>query len=525
MLETLELPEMPPAVEGPAPSPPPTRPEQARIRRAVRNQVEWEPRSLDEILPEQHPARAIWGLLERLDLSEFYAKILSFVDGPGRPASDPMVLLALWMLAIVEGIGSARRLASLTRLHDAYRWVRGGVPVNYHQLSAFRVGHQAELDELLTQLIATLMRVGLVSLKRVAQDGAKIAASAGASSMRSQLSLEEALAAAREQIKAVARQRDEPDSQVTARQQAARERAARERVERLERAINEELPLVQAVKERQRKQAGKKRAAKIKEPRVSTTDPTARVMKQADGGFGVDYNLQLVTDTGSQIIVGVRVTNQGADQGLALPLEREVEARTGQQPGAYLMDGGYVDLGDIATLEAQGTAVYAPPKKRTADAEPAPASTEGPAAAGPAPPGTAGDPEAERERGQVGSTRAAEPGEPAAPATPPLGATPEAQADPTSAAQEEPEPQPKGQAKKPEPEDPPEIKNWRERMETDEAKKIYRERASTAECVNAQVKGRYGLRRFLVRGVPKVTCVVLLVALTHNLMRWHALTS
>jgi transposase len=129
---TMELPEMPAVVEGQRPAPPPTRPEQARVRRAVRNQVEWEPRSLDEQLAEDHPARAIWGLLERLDLSEFYAKILSRVDRPGRPASDPMVLLALWMLAIVEGIGSARRLASLTRLHDAYRWVRGGVPVNYH---------------------------------------------------------------------------------------------------------------------------------------------------------------------------------------------------------------------------------------------------------------------------------------------------------------------------------------------------------------------------------------------------------
>lgn len=478
MLEAMELPEMPAVVEGQPSAPPSTRPEQARIRRAVRNQVEWEPRSLDEQLAEDHPARAIWGLLERLDLAEFYAKILSLVDRPGRPASDPMVLLALWMLAIVEGIGSARRLASLTRLHDAYRWVRGGVPVNYHQLSAFRVGHQQALDDLMTDLIATLMRAGLVTLQQVAQDGTKIAASAGASSMRSQLGLEEALAAAREQIQTVARQRDEPDSQVTARQQAARERAARERTQRLERAIKEELPLVQAVKERQKKQAGKKRAAKIKEPRVSTTDPEARVMKQADGGFGVDYNLQLVTDTRSQIIVGVRVTNQGADQGLALPLEREVEARTGQHPGAYLMDGGYVDLEDIRTLEAQGTAVYAPPKKRPTDAE-----AEDPAA------------------------------------------TPAAPADATSAGQEEPKQQPKGKAKKPEPEAPQEITNWRERMETEEARQIYRERASTAECVNAQVKGRYGLRRFLVRGIPKVTCVVLLVTLTHNLMRWHALTT
>jgi hypothetical protein len=184
--------------------------------------------------------------------------------------------------------------------------MRGGVPINDHQLSAFRVGHLTELDELLTQLIATLMSVGLVSLKQAAQDGTKLGANAGASSMRSELSLEAALAAARAQVEAVARQREAPDSTLTARQPAAQERAARERLDRLERALNDELPLVQAVKERQKKQAGKQRAAKIKEPRVSTTDPAARVMQQADGGFGVDYNLPLVTDTGSQIILRLR---------------------------------------------------------------------------------------------------------------------------------------------------------------------------------------------------------------------------
>lgn len=173
------------------------------------------------------------GLLERLDLSDFYAKILAVVDGPGRSASDPMVLMGLWMLATIEGIGSGRYLAKLTKLHDAYRWMRGGVPINYHQLSAFRVGHLTELDELLTQLIATLMRVGLVSLKQVAQDGTKMGANAGASSMRSELSLEEALAAARAQVEAVARSASggrgpgqHPDSPATSRTRTSGARAA-----------------------------------------------------------------------------------------------------------------------------------------------------------------------------------------------------------------------------------------------------------------------------------------------------------
>ena len=78
-----------------------------RIARAVRDQVELVPQSLEERVALDHPARAIWAVLERLDLSRFYTGVRAAVDGPGRPASDPRVLLGLWLLATVEGIGSA----------------------------------------------------------------------------------------------------------------------------------------------------------------------------------------------------------------------------------------------------------------------------------------------------------------------------------------------------------------------------------------------------------------------------------
>jgi transposase len=342
------------------PSPtPPTRPEEARVVRPNRQQLQWKPQDLDSLLSEDHPARAIWGLLEELDLSTFYSSIKAVADRPGRPTTDPQVLLALWLLATVEGVGSARRLARLCEEHDAYRWLCGGVPINYHMLSDFRVAHQAALDDLLTQIVASLMAAEAVTLKGVAQDGIRVRASAGASSFRRKDRLEECLAVARAQVKRLAREREHPDPGVNAREQAARERAARERVERVEQAMAY-LPQVQAAKERQQQTQAKARRKKVTEPRASTTDPEARVMKMPDGGFRPAYNLQLATDEGSGIILGVAVTAEGTDAAQAPPMEEQVVQRAGQHPRRYLMDNGFASREAITTLEERGVTVYAP---------------------------------------------------------------------------------------------------------------------------------------------------------------------
>lgn len=180
LMEQSVLPSMPEPIEPPAARP--TRPSEARLVQPVRNQIEWTPRELDSVLSPDHPARAIWAFLERseVDLSPFYASIKAVADRPGRPASDPQVLLALWLFAIKEGVGSARHVARLCEEHDAYRWIRGGVPVDYHLLAEFRVTHEQALDELLTTILAVMIEEDLVTLDRVAQDGMKVRASAGA---------------------------------------------------------------------------------------------------------------------------------------------------------------------------------------------------------------------------------------------------------------------------------------------------------------------------------------------------------
>jgi len=419
---------------------------QARVRRPVRNQVEMIARDLDSMIADDHPVRAVWEFLNKLDLSTFYGSIKAALDQPWRPASDPQVLLALWVYATVEGIGSARRLAKLCKEHDVYRWLRGGIPIDYHLLAEFRVSHQEDMNDLITQVLAVLLKAKVVDLKRVSQDGMRVRASAGQASFRRERSLQECLSGAQEQVREVAEEREHPDRGASERERAARERAVRERQERVEHALRE-LSAVQAVKERQRKHAGKKRAAKIQEARVSTTDPVARRMKMADGGFRPGYNVQFATDTRTQVIAGVAVTNHGTDQGEAMGVEEQVARRAGKHPEDYLIDGGFVALKDIETLERNGVKVYAPVK----------------------------------DTGEMGVDRRA--------------------------------------AKT------LEVAEWRERMETEEAKGIYKERAATAECVNALMRARYGLKQFTVRGLPKVLCVTLLLVVTHNLLRWITLTN
>ena len=265
-----------------------------RLRHAVRNQVEFQECSLDELLPEEHEARIVWDYVCGLDLSGLRAAIQAVEGGPGQAPADPRILLTLWLYATLRGVGSARELNRLCQYHAAYRWICGGVSMNYHTLSDFRTQHVALLDRLLTESVASLMAEGLVTLDRVAQDGMKVRASAGAASFRRQPTLEEALAEAEEQVTRLRQELEANPAAPASRQQAARQRAAAERAERI-RAALEQLPKI----------AESKKAKDREKARASTTDADARVMKMGDGGFRPAFNVQLATATDSQIITGV----------------------------------------------------------------------------------------------------------------------------------------------------------------------------------------------------------------------------
>jgi transposase len=264
--------DLPPAEPGAGPAEGSGRP---RLQRPDRDRVELRPTHLDGLLPADHRARLVWAFVEDLDLSPLHARIRAVEGHAGRPPIDPAILVALWLHATLEGVGSARALARLCEEHDAYRWLCGGVGVNHHTLADFRVEHAGVLDGLLTASVAALVAEGHVSMERVAQDGVRVRASAGAASFRRRDALVEALVDAEAQVTALRAELDDDPGATSRRVAAARERAARQRAERV-RAALAALPALEAVKRRNGRPA--------EEARASTTDPEARVMKMADGG-------------------------------------------------------------------------------------------------------------------------------------------------------------------------------------------------------------------------------------------------
>jgi transposase len=432
-----------------------------RLRFAEREQIAWRPVSLDGLLADDHRVRLVWRFVEGLDLTALHATIKAVDGRPGHPPADPRILLALWLYATVEGIGSAREVARLCAEHLAFQWLCGGVGMNAKTLADFRVDHGAVLECLLVDSFTALVRAGVASLDRVAQDGVRVRASAGAASFRRHSTLQDCRRDAEQALADLRAQVNADPGAASRRQAAARQRVDRQRRVRAALAVSEDLhrhqqeqarlAAARAAKKAQEDtarnnkpeaEAPASKKSRVSEPRASTTDAQARGMKMADGGFRPAYNVEFATDTKSMAIAAVSVDNIGSDMGKMAPMNEALAGQYGERPRQHLVDGGFVKFDDIETLARHGGATFAPvPKPRDASRDPhAPLSG-----------------------------------------------------------------------------DQPGVAEWRQRMGRDEAKKIYKQRAATAECANAQAHNR-GLTQFLVRSLEKVKAVALWYALTHNMV-------
>ena len=448
--------------ELPMPAGEPRQPEatvkaEPRLMRVQRDQVEFRACDLDSLLAIDHPARTVWAFVQSLDMTAVYAKMKAVEGGPGRPSIDPAILMALWLWATIDAVGSAREIDRLCERDDPYRWLCGGVGMNYHALADFRTEHSQWLDAQLTRSIASLLDRRLITLNVVSQDGLRVRASVKASSMRRKERLEQLLAEARAQVQALKSELHEDAGASTRRKQAARERAVREREQRLTQALAKMRKLEQKdeAKKPTRKSPRKPTQGKDDPPepakpkakrelRVSPSDPDARVMKMADGGFRPAFNAQLVVDADTQIIAAVDLVNIGGDMQQLAPMHAELHSRYGVTPEHWLADGGFAKFEAIEQLAQQGTQAVVPPPKSRHHPEVDPcAPHEGDSAI---------------------------------------------------------------------------IAKLRQFMGSSEGKTLYRRRAATVECANAQLRRR-GLLQFNVRGLLKARAVLLWHALAHNLMR------
>jgi transposase len=341
----------------------------ARVLEANRSQLTWDLVDLEALLPAEHRARLVWRFVETMDLAGFYETIRSREGEAGRPAADPKVLVALWLYATLEGVGSARELDRLVSRDIAYRWLAGGVPVNYHGLSDFRVGWSGELDRLLTESVTALVAEGLVRLDEIAVDGTKVRSPAAARSFTRGGRL---VRIERQAAERVARLREEvahDPAAVSRRRQAAQARAAREAEAKVHRAraALERLRREKQIREKTHPEEETEKSA----PAVSLTDPEARRMRFPDGAVRAGYNVQTAAVPASGLIVAIATTDRRNDKGLGRPLVDEVTRRYGRSPRRALFDGGYASRGDIAALAEHPCGpimVYAPPPSEKPEA-------------------------------------------------------------------------------------------------------------------------------------------------------------
>jgi transposase len=465
---------------------------------------------VEELIPADHKARAIWELVKLSDLSGFTEHLRTTKGCAGRAAWDPQLLVSLWVYAYSEGITSAREIERVMSWEPGLMWLSGMEKINAHTLSDFRVDHKAALDELFAQLLALLAQEGLVTLEQVMHDGTKIRAQAGVDSFRREKSLRERLAEAREAVKRLG----DPQAEAPAknRKQAAQERAARERMERLEASL-QELAVLQA------EQPGAEEKNAV---RISLTEPEARRMKHGDNAIAPSYNAQITTDAEHKIIVGAHATQCSSDANSLMPALEEVVGNLQQSPQQAVVDGGFTNRENVIQCAAQNIDLFgklSDPKQRSEAAMKA----------------NGIDPKFAPHYFQI-----LEQGQrlecPAGCSLAPLGKSVKhgnpyqqyrARGEDCLSCQYQalccPRKPEGGRVVSIRLEEHAEMKAFREKMQREESQAIYRRRGEVAEFPNLWIKEKLGLRKFRVRGLVKAESELLWACLTYNIMQWARL--
>lgn len=491
--------EAPPPKASPEPRTP-----QARIKPVERNQMMMRPVDVERLIEEDHPARAIWEFVGKLDLSS-YEKPIEAVEGvAGRPVWDPRLLISLWIYAYSRGIGSAREMSRRLQYDPAFQWLAGLEVINHHTLSDFRVAYDKELTELFTNTLGVLSAEGLVSLERVMHDGSKVRALAGADSFRRQETLQAHLKAAREQVETMG----DPRADESARQRAARQRAASERKERLEQALEELAKIRQTKSDQKDKESA----------RVSLTDPTSRIMKEGSGGYGPNYNVQISTDAKNKIIVGADLSQNSSDSAELMPAVERIEQNLAKTPEQMVTDGGFTNRQNIIDSAAKGIDLIGSFPEHSEQSEGQLKRR------GVAPEfyvqAFQYDPQQDCYHCPAGELLR-HTGQENRPGVIHHQYRTEAHICAHCQFKQQCCPQNASKGRSiTRAVEAPQVQAFKQKMQTEEAKAIYRQRGAVAEFPNAWIKEKLGLRQFHVRGLLKARMETLWVCLTYNIQQW-----
>lgn len=471
-----------------------------RFKAIDRRQLFFRAVDVDALIEEDHPARAIWNVVEELDLSGFRAQVQAVDGSAGRPPINPCLLASLWIYAYSQGVGSAREISRLCVYHPAYQWLTGAERISGHVLSDFRVAHQGALEKLFVEVVGVLSNEGFVRLNRVMQDGTKVRACAAPDSLRRRPTLEEHLTAARTQCEELAKA---SESEVSLVRIQARKRAAEERAGRLQKAV-EQIQQLEA-----------ESGSSHKPVRVSSSDPEARNMKQPDGGFALSFNVQTTTAAVGKAIVSLDVTQDGNDFLQLTPAIDRLQRTLNNKPGETVVDGGYISQQNILDAATNGVALIGPAMEKEAKAAQCYARA-----------GVKEEFHADRFRFDAAENcmycpqgvRLTAQGKNQSELVVIYKYQAKARDCAACACKADccPKNEKTGRSVQ-RSEYHEEINDFQQRMGLEETKQIYRQRSEVAETPHLWMKAKFNLRQFHVRGLVKVGQEALWAALTYNI--------
>jgi transposase len=481
----------------------------ARVRAVNREQMLMLQIDVERLIPEDHAARAIWELTGKLELKAFYEQVKAVEGRAGQPPFDPRLMISIWVYGLSRGINSARELSEWCRWEPGLQWLCAMGSVNYHSLSTFRSLHREALKQLFIELLGVLTAEGLVGLERLAVDGTRIRAHCSNAEGRKGQRLQDYLKKASAHLEELER---EPEESLQAREQAARERSRRERQQRVTAA--------RSVFEKLQQERGEKDAAEVQ---MNVNEPEARVMKQPEGNFAPGYNLQLATDARAKIIVAAVTSDRGADIGLLGEVMDAVKETSGKLPKEVLVDGGYVSANNLEQSGTRGVELIGPvpetggSARKQAEQRGVSEAYRKEAFHYDSQNDTYQCPEGkllvhirarEREAGRIEHYYRAKRGD-CARCGHKTECCPTAWNQGRTVTRTEPSPL---------------MSAYREKMQTEGYRQLYRTRSEVAEFPNAWIKEKLRLRRFRLSGIAKVAAESLWAVITYNAQQWIRLS-
>ncbi len=484
------------------------------VRPCTRGQTWLLPPSLDEWIPIDHVVRFVASFVDELNLSALGLRKMPAVRGGLE--YDPRLLLALWVYGFMMRIRSTRRLETAARENLPLIWLLGGQHPDHSTLARFFKANRKVMRNLFKETVHTSVHVGLVGFALHAVDGTRVSTV----SRDKALSRDELLALekrAEEAIAQLERSVDADEQSVPADAEGRTMPEALKNPEELQARIKEalaELDQREASRKSHHDGAINPKTGQPYGPEINLADPKA-VQLKGRHGFVIGYNSQAAVDAKARVIVGANVIAQATDNEALVPMLDEIQANTGRLADVTVQDSGYHSADNLAAVQNRPTDVHvADPNMKRKGSKSEKAAFHKDA--------FVHDADTDTYRCPAGKTLVLETVYDD-PKQPTYGIRvyrcKECRGCPNRSLCTKDK---SGRSIRVHPQDAL-LRQNREKMRTEQGKKIMKQRAATVEPVFAVMREHMGLTRFLRRGLENVQAEWLLLCAAYNLrVIWKA---